>query len=199
MMKKIIVCSLLFVLNMQADNSDDSSYLPRIQEEFARVKTEAKQKHDECVTHKAALLAMDQAKEYVAARSNWFKNDCGNNGESAACKQATQKLKKGLALLQKTETYTQHYLPALEGYYVNAQKYYALPLMMSVIQQPEQLNPRIDSPKDRMLYAIDRMKVDGNSEPSEIWLELVHDRGALHKRGQKELRDFVKNMKWIDI
>ena len=195
-MKKIIVCSLLFVLNMSADHIEGINFLPQLKEEFARVADLAKQKYDESATHRATLLKTAPGKEYQSVMRNWFNNNCENNNESSLCKDLAQKLQDRLAHLQKTEIYTQDYLPALEEYYVNAQKFYALPLMISIMQQPEQLNSRIDLTKDRILYVIDGMKVEGDSEPSKIWLELSHDRGALNKQAQKELtRGFVENMK----
>jgi hypothetical protein len=192
-MKKFIMAyALLLFVNAQSQEIALEACIERITQELIRIKDEAAQQHDECIKHKAVLLS-DQGHEYQVARQNWFRN-CLNNDGSSACKQAAQMLQGALIHLQKTDVYAQNYLPALEGCYLNAQKYYALAHMLSVVQQPEQLNPSIDSVQDRMLYAIDEMKVDGDPKPSQLWLELTHDRGVLNKRAQGELRDFVASV-----
>lgn len=192
-MKKIILlCSLLLAANARAEEFTSESCIERITQELIRIKDEAAQQHDACIKHRATLLN-DQGHEYQVARQNWFRN-CSNNDGSSACKQAAQILQGALTHLQKTDVYAQNYLPALQEGYLNAQKYYALAHMLSVVQQPEQLNPSIDSVQDRMLYAIDKMKVDGDPKPSQLWIELTHDRQALNKRAQEELRDFVEHM-----
>ncbi len=188
-MKKIIILSFFFISNLFADNAVHKAIM---RQEFDRVKTEAAQQYNERAQHKAVLLKSDQAREYLAAQKDWFDNSCAHN-TSVTCQNISQKLQKALALLQKTETYNQHYAPVLKAYYVNEKKYEILGLMVSISVQPEQLNPAINSIKDQMLYAIDSMKIEDNPESSKLWLEFSCDRGALHKQAQQELRDFVEN------
>jgi hypothetical protein len=145
-------------------------------------------------THKAALFALPEAKNYVFARQNWFANNCGDNQHSTTCKQAREALQEGLGALQKTDLYTEQYLPNRREYRKNEYKFHALQHMASLTNQPEQLNPSIESGKDRMVYAINCMKVIGNGESSQLWVEFSQDPIEAVEHAQGELRGFLERI-----
>jgi hypothetical protein len=187
-MKKIILFSLFFmILNVCA--AENEKRVTHIKEEFDKVKIQAAQAYIKREKSKESLLKTDLGRPYVEARLDCVKCRWMSNWESSPCHQYDKVAERILMSLSTTDMYTKEYLPALEEQYINTKKFEMLPLLID-------LAGRVDpshSSKEALLSTVDNMKISSTAS-STMWLELVHDKTALDKRAQQELRDFVEEV-----